>query len=124
MMSRVPLLYFSRGQLESLDWPDPVVATVLSTGDARSTATRRTLRRSELRSNFIGENSIGPIMAVARSVGNRTLGQYAEEVVLVFGCSCPLIVLRARWVASPWRGRGRVRVYAAQLEGAVLNPSP
>ena len=24
MMSRVPLLYFSRGQLESLDWPDPV----------------------------------------------------------------------------------------------------
>ena len=24
-MSLVPLLYFSRGQLESLDWPDAVV---------------------------------------------------------------------------------------------------
>jgi hypothetical protein len=37
MMSRFPLLYFSRGQLESLDWPDPVddVAAIASIGCVR-----------------------------------------------------------------------------------------
>jgi len=37
-MSRVPLLYFSRGQLESVDWLDPVVelAAVALIGETRS----------------------------------------------------------------------------------------
>jgi hypothetical protein len=55
----------------------------------------------------------------------RKTPTYAEEeVVLVFGCSGPLNVLRGVGRLSLARERGRVRVYAAQLEGAVPNPSP
>ena len=52
MMSRVPLLYFSRGQLESLDWPDPVVdvAARISKGEVKSAAvTIRHWRKEVLR---------------------------------------------------------------------------
>ena len=51
-MSRVPLLYFSRGQLESLDWPDPVddVASRISKGEVKSAAvTIRDWRKDALR---------------------------------------------------------------------------
>ena len=41
-MSRVPLLYFSRGQLESVDWPDAVVEL----------AARICKRRSKERSRY------------------------------------------------------------------------
>ena len=41
-MSLVPLLYFSRGQLESPDWPDPVV----------DVAARICKRRSKERSRY------------------------------------------------------------------------
>ena len=40
MMSRVPFLYFSRGQLESLDWPDAVADWVarICKGEVKSAA--------------------------------------------------------------------------------------
>jgi hypothetical protein len=56
-MSLVPLLYFSRGQLESLDWPDPVVdvAARISKGEVKSAAVTIRHLRKELLSNVIAK---------------------------------------------------------------------
>ena len=56
-MSRVPLLYFSRGQLESLDWPDAVVdvAARISKGEIKSAAVRIRHWRKEGFSNLIAK---------------------------------------------------------------------
>ena len=49
-MSLVPLLYFSRGQLESLDWPDPVVdvAARISKDEVKSAAVKIRFLREEV----------------------------------------------------------------------------
>jgi len=54
-MSRVPLLYFSRGQLESPDWPDAVVdvAARNSKGEVKSAAVRIRHWRKEGVNNLI-----------------------------------------------------------------------
>jgi len=56
-MSRVPLLYFSRGQLESLDWPDGVVdvAARISKGEIKSAAVTIRHLRKEMLSNLIAK---------------------------------------------------------------------
>src|SRR4029078_7646630 len=76
MMSRVPLLYFSRGQLESLDWPDPVVAPVLSTGDAKSARMTITHGSKGMVRSFI--LWVSAIVGTAGASVYKTLGQYAK----------------------------------------------
>jgi hypothetical protein len=51
----VPLLYFSRGQLEPPDWPDAVddVAARISKGEVKSAAVRIRHLRKEGFSNLI-----------------------------------------------------------------------
>src|SRR6185437_10905526 len=75
-MSCVPLLYFSRGQLESLDWPDPVVSPVLSTGDAKSATITITHGRKEMVRSFI--LWVSAIVGTAGASVYKTLGQYAK----------------------------------------------
>ena len=57
MISRVPLLYFSRGQLEPPDWPDPVVdvAARICKGEAKNAAVTTKYLRKELLSNLIAK---------------------------------------------------------------------
>ena len=56
-MSRVPLLYFSRGQLEPPDWPDPVVdvAARISKGEVKSAAVTIRHLRKEVLINLIAK---------------------------------------------------------------------
>jgi hypothetical protein len=63
-MSRVPLLYFSRGQLESLDWPDAVVdvAAPISKDEAKSATVRIRHWRIEVLNNLIANSSVRSLM--------------------------------------------------------------
>ena len=56
-MSLVPLLYFSRGQLESPDWPDAVaeLAARICKGEVKSAAVTIRHLRKELLSNLIAK---------------------------------------------------------------------
>jgi len=56
-MSRVPLLYFSRGQLESVDWPEAVVelAARICEGEVKSAAVTTKYLRKKLLSNLIAK---------------------------------------------------------------------
>jgi hypothetical protein len=56
-MSLVPLAYFSRGQLESLDWPDAVVelAARICKGEVKSAAVTIRHLRKELLSNLMAK---------------------------------------------------------------------
>ena len=56
-MSRVPLLYFSRGQLESVDWPEAVVelAARICKGEVKSAAVTTRHLKKEVLSNLIAK---------------------------------------------------------------------
>ena len=56
-MSRLPLLYFSRGQLEPPDWPDVVVdvAARIPKGEVKRAAVRIRHLRKERFSNLIAK---------------------------------------------------------------------
>jgi len=56
-MSLVPLLYLSRGQLESVDWPDPAVelAAGISKGEIKNAAVRIRYLRTEVLNNLIAK---------------------------------------------------------------------
>jgi hypothetical protein len=56
-MSRLPVLYFSRGQLESPDWPEPVVdvAARISKGEVKSAAVTIRHLRKEMLNNLIAK---------------------------------------------------------------------
>jgi len=56
-MSRVPLLYFSRGQLELFGWSDPVAdwAARISQGEVKSAAVRIRHWRKEVLSILIAK---------------------------------------------------------------------
>jgi len=53
----VPLLYFSRGQLEPPDWPEPVVdvAARISKGEVKSAAVTISHLRKEVLNNLIAK---------------------------------------------------------------------
>ena len=77
-MSRVPLLYFSRGQLESIDWPDAVVelAARICKGEVKSAAvTIRHRKKDALRIFMTLETQS---WRTGGAIAYKTLGQYGE----------------------------------------------
>ena len=77
-MSRLPLLYFSRGQLEPPDWPDPVVdvAARISKGEVKSAAvTIRHRKKDALRIFMTLETQS---WRTGGAIAYKTLGQYGE----------------------------------------------
>ncbi len=98
-MSRVPLRYFSRGQLESFDWPAPVAesAARISNGDVKSAAATIRYLRKERLSNLIARVRLELNDGVVGTRGYRTLGQYGKSVFSAKG----------RWVFNAWVGPAR-----------------
>src|SRR4029077_8307138 len=115
-MSRVPLLYFSRGQLEPPDWPDAVVdvAARISKGEVKSAAvTIRHWKRDAL-TIFMRLETLS--WHTGGAIAYKTLGQYGE-----IGC------VRRFWVpccffASPL-GQGERRSANLQATNCTLGPA-
>jgi hypothetical protein len=89
-MSRVPLLYFSRGQLEPPDWPDPVGDWASpSIGDVKSepimsSAVAMALRRHVPASNVAGapRHSEAATTFMRRILGNFMLVEWIALILI------------------------------------------